>query len=163
MKNQLFIAFSMIFLCFATLVGAQHSVSGTVVSDSNEPLIGVSVVEKGTNNGTATNIDGQFNLTVASGDAVLVLSYTGYSTNEVEVNGQSTIKATLSEGVDLGTVQIVGTRSYKRSATETPVAVDIINIQEVANKNGNIELNRILQYSHCPSYNFFLHKISKNF
>ena len=58
----------------------------------------------------------------------------------------------MSQGVSLGTVQVVGTRSYKRSATTTPVAVDIIDIQEIADRNGNAELNKILQYL-APSFN----------
>ena len=139
-------------LLFTVQLGAQHLVSGTVTDDANQPLVGVNIVEKGTSNGTVTDLDGNYSLSVASGEAILIFSYTGYSSTEISVNGVNNLNVELIEGIDLGAVQVVGTRSYKRTATETPVAVDIIDIQEVATKNGNIELNRILQYL-APSFN----------
>lgn len=149
MKNQILLVF---LLCFTTLSYAQHAVTGKVVDEANEPLIGVNINEKGTTNGTSTGLDGTYSLNISAADGTLKFSYTGYSTTEVAVNGKTTVDAIMKEGIDLGTVQVVGSRSYKRSATETAVAVDIIDIQEVANKNGNIELNRILQYL-APSFN----------
>lgn len=149
MKN--FLLFSLC-LFFSIQISAQHVVSGRVTDDTNQPLIGVNIAEKGTLNGTITDLDGNYSLSVASPEATLVFSYTGFSTTEIDVNGETAIDLELVEGVDLGAVQVVGTRSYKRSATETPVAVDIIDIQEVATRNGNIELNRILQYL-APSFN----------
>ncbi len=75
---------------------AQSTVKGTVNDDSGEPIIGASVVEKGTTNGTVTDFDGNFSLNVKSG-ATLVVSYIGYTTQEIAVNGQSTINVTLKE------------------------------------------------------------------
>ncbi len=75
---------------------AQSAVKGTVNDDSGEPIIGASVVEKGTTNGTVTDFDGNFALNVKSG-ATLVVSYIGYTTQEIAVNGQSTINVTLKE------------------------------------------------------------------
>jgi len=75
---------------------AQSAVKGTVNDDSGEPIIGASVVEKGTTNGTVTDFDGNFSLNVKSG-ATLVVSYIGYTTQEIAVNGQSTINVTLKE------------------------------------------------------------------
>lgn len=131
---------------------AQHSVSGVIVDESNQPLIGVNITEQGTVNGTVSGLDGSYQLNVASEDATLLFSYTGFSSSEMDVNGQSVVNVSLLEGIDLGTIQVVGTRSYKRSATTTPVAVDIIDVQEIAAKNGNAELNKILQYL-APSFN----------
>jgi len=131
---------------------AQHAVSGQVLDDNNLPLIGVNIIEKGTVNGTTTDLDGNYNINVRSSDATLEFSYTGYATGSINLDGRSSVDMVMQEGVALGTVQVVGTRSYKRSSTDTPVAVDIIDIQEVATKNGNIELNRILQYL-APSFN----------
>jgi iron complex outermembrane receptor protein len=133
-------------------LSAQHTVSGRVADDNNEPLIGVNILEQGTSNGTVTDLDGNYSLTVSSGEASLVFSYTGYSTTIIEIKGETALDVELVEGIALGAVQVVGSRSYKRSSTETPVAVDVIDIQEVATKNGNIELNRILQYL-APSFN----------
>ena len=148
--NKLFLV--AILMAFTVIVSAQHRVTGTVLDNDNEPLIGVNIVEQGTVNGTITDLDGNYSLNVSSSDATLVFSYTGYTAQEVDINGSSVVSTNLSQGVSLGTIQVVGTRSYKRSATTTPVAVDIIDIQEIADRNGNAELNKILQYL-APSFN----------
>lgn len=93
------------FLSFG-MVQAQE-VTGTV-SDSTGPLPGASVVEKGTTNGTQTDFDGNYTLTVG-GDAVLVVSYIGYKSQEVSVNGRSNINFTLEEDAEaLEEVVIIG-------------------------------------------------------
>ncbi|WP_088339675.1 SusC/RagA family TonB-linked outer membrane protein [Robiginitalea sediminis] len=94
------------FLCFG-LVQAQD-VSGTV-SDANGPLPGASVVVKGTTTGTQTDFDGNYTLSGVPSDGVLVFSYIGYSTQEIAVNGQSTINVTLTEDATaLDEVVIIG-------------------------------------------------------
>ncbi len=94
------------FLCFA-MTKAQE-VSGTV-SDANGPLPGASVLVKGTTNGTQTDFDGNYTLNDVGSDAVLVFSYIGYKTQEVTVNGQSTINVTLQEDAEaLDEVVIIG-------------------------------------------------------
>ena len=149
MKNLLLFTLS---LLFTIQLAAQHNVAGRVADDSNQPLIGVNILEKGTSNGTITDLDGNYSLSVSSSTATLVFSYTGFSTTEIVLAGESSLDIELTEGIALGAVQVTGSRSYRRTATETPVAVDIIDIQEVASSNGNIELNRILQYL-APSFN----------
>lgn len=87
---------------------SKRSITGAVVDELNEPLIGVSVVEKGTSNGTATNIDGQFSLSVSPG-AILEVSYIGYNTQEVAVGSQSSIRIILKEDTEiLDEVVVVG-------------------------------------------------------
>ena len=67
------------------------AVTGTVIdADSHEPLIGVSVLEVGTNNGMITDLDGNFSITVQAG-AKLQLSYVGYETLEVEVGKRANL------------------------------------------------------------------------
>lgn len=110
------------FLCFG--IAQAQEVSGTV-SDANGPLPGASVVEKGTTNGTQTDFDGNFTITV-SDNATLVISYIGYSTTEVAVNGQSTINITLQEDAQaLDEVVIVGYGSQnKKEITSAVVQLD---------------------------------------
>ena len=67
-----------------------------VVSDSQGPVIGASVVEKGTSNGTVTDFDGNFTLNVKPG-ATLVISYIGFTTQEIAVGNQSNFNVTLKE------------------------------------------------------------------
>lgn len=84
-----------------------QDVTGTV-SDSNGPLPGASVVEKGTTNGTQTDFDGNYSISVES-DAVLLVSYIGYKTQEITVNGRSSINVTLEEDAEaLEEVVIIG-------------------------------------------------------
>ena len=73
------------------------TVKGTVIDAQGEPLIGASVLVKGTTNGGATDIDGNFHLQHVAKDAVLVFSYVGYEPQEINVNGQTTINVTLKE------------------------------------------------------------------
>lgn len=84
-----------------------QEVSGTV-SDASGPLPGASVLEKGTTNGTQTDFDGNYTLSVGD-NAVLVVSYIGYKTQEIAVDGRSTIDFTLEEDAQaLEEVVIIG-------------------------------------------------------
>ncbi len=94
------------FICFGA-VQAQ-TVTGTV-SDPNGPLPGASVVVKGTTNGTQTDFDGNYTLNDVPSDATLIFSYIGYATQELAVNGRSTIDITLQEDATaLDEVIIIG-------------------------------------------------------
>lgn len=94
-------------LLFLTMVQAEafqqsRMVTGQVVTQSgNEGIPGVSVILKGTTRGTVTNIDGQFSLEVPSSESVLVFSFIGYNSQEVQVGNQSTINISLSESEQL--------------------------------------------------------------
>ena len=72
------------------------SVSGTVKDTKGEPLIGVSVLVKGTTNGTVTDLDGKFTLKVSAGD-ILEFSYIGYASQSVTVTNANSLNITLSE------------------------------------------------------------------
>ncbi|PIX06682.1 MAG: TonB-dependent receptor [Flavobacteriales bacterium CG_4_8_14_3_um_filter_35_10] len=130
---------------------AQKTVTGTVTDESNQPLAGASVVEKGTTNGVTTDFDGKFSISVKE-MATLEFSFTGYYPQQVTVGKSNTINIQLKEGVQLEEVQIVGSRNAKRTVTDSPVPVDIIDVAEIATKNGKVEVNDILQYA-APSFN----------
>ena len=87
----------------------QKLLTGTVVSElDREPLIGVSVLVKGTTNGTITNLDGEYSIQVNNGDA-LVFSYVGYLHKEIVYNGQSSLNVELKEDTkSLDEVVVVG-------------------------------------------------------
>lgn len=74
--------------------------SGRVTDTNNEPLIGVNIVEKGTTNGTITDIDGQYSLSVPA-NATIVFSYIGFTTQEISRNGQSTLNVVLQDDSEL--------------------------------------------------------------
>ncbi len=85
---------------------AQRTVSGTVVDNTGEPLIGANVLAKGTSVGTITDIDGSFSLNVPEGVNALKVSFTGYATQDVDITNVSTIDITLAEGELLGEVVV---------------------------------------------------------
>lgn len=83
-------------------VSAQRSVSGTVTDDKGQTLIGANIQVKGTSVGTVSDFNGNYSLSVPSGSDILVVSYTGYGTQEVPIGVSNSINITLSEGVVLG-------------------------------------------------------------
>lgn len=92
------------------------NVSGKITDAvSKEPIPGVSVLEKGTSNGTITDVDGAYTLTLKSETPVLVFSFVGYATREVPVNGQQTIDVLMEEDRNqLQEVVVVGFGTEKR-------------------------------------------------
>ncbi len=147
MKNFTLILFGL----FTSICLGQQIVTGTVTDPSGAPIPFVNIVEKGSAKGTTTDIDGKYTIAVDSG-ATLVFSYVGYETLEIQVGDQGTIDVTLQEGEALSTIIVVGSRSPKRTATDTPVAIDIIDMQDIITKSGKIEINELLQYT-APSFN----------
>lgn len=87
----------------------QSSISGLVTDENNAPLPGASIVEKGTNNGTTTDFDGNYSIVVDGADAVLQISYLGYLTQEIPVAGQGTIQVQLQpDAGKLDEVVVIG-------------------------------------------------------
>ncbi len=110
-------------LCAAFPALAQTiTVKGSVVDKEGEPLIGASVVVKGETLGTATDFDGLFTISAPS-DGTLVVSYVGYETQEVPVNGRTEINITLADNsVLLGEVVAIGYGVVKKSDATGSVA-----------------------------------------
>ncbi|MBC9794443.1 TonB-dependent receptor [Sinomicrobium sp. FJxs] len=105
-----------------TPVFLQQSISGTVLDDTGAPLPGASVVEKGTTNGVTTDFDGNFTMDVNT-DAILEISFLGYSVKEVSVNGQSRIEVQLEpDATQLDDVVVVGYGTQKKSDVTGAVA-----------------------------------------
>ena len=140
-----------LFLFSFILSFSQQDISGTVTDVSGVPLAGVNIIEKNTTNGVVTDFDGKFTISV-DGNSTLVFSYVGYNSKEIPVNNQSSINVTLEEGVGLDEVLLVGSRSPRRTAVDTAVPVDVINVADIASTTGKVEVNEILQYA-APSFN----------
>ena len=105
--------------------GPQKSqVTGRIVDSNGEPLIGVSVVEKGNkSNGSVTNVDGEYTVNVPA-KATLVVSYVGYKTQEVAVGGKRNVNITLSEDSEmLNDVVVIGYGTVKKADLAGSVAV----------------------------------------
>ena len=86
------------FLLSLQLMAQQRTIIGTVVdSRDNSAMVGVTVLEKGTTNGTVTDIDGKFSLKITTKNPVLVFSYVGYKTIEVNVGNQSVLNVVMQK------------------------------------------------------------------
>ncbi|MFD2789868.1 SusC/RagA family TonB-linked outer membrane protein [Arenibacter sp. H213] len=95
----------------------QLEVMGTVLDESGLPLPGASIIEKGTSNGTQTDFDGNFKITVVNSNAVLVISYIGFAPKEIPYRGQSHLSVTLIEsasGLDEVVVTALGISREKK-------------------------------------------------
>ncbi len=112
------------------------TVKGTVKDGAGETIIGASVVEKGTTNGTITDFDGNFTLNVPS-NSTLQISFVGYKTQEVAVSGKTTINVTLSEDTQmLDDVVVVGYGTQKKE--DLTSAISTLSPKEVLKSPGGI-------------------------
>ena len=113
-----------------------RQIKGIINDQTGEPIIGANVVVKGTTNGTITDINGEFSLNVPE-KAILVISYIGYNSKEVDVTGKSQITATLSEDTQkLEEVVVVGYGTQKKvtvTGAVTAIGADEIVQAPVAN------------------------------
>ncbi|MCM4156716.1 TonB-dependent receptor [Gramella sp. AN32] len=128
-----------IFLFLIQFSSAQSkTVTGLVVDDQNIPLIGVNVIEIGTNNGVVTNFDGEYSIVVNSPSSVLSFSYLGFQTIEIPVEQQNTIKVTLTKNTSaLDEVVVVGYGT--RKVSDLTGAVGSISSNRLENKpNANV-------------------------
>ncbi|WP_282134746.1 TonB-dependent receptor [Seonamhaeicola maritimus] len=93
----------------------KFQVTGTVLDEFGQPLPGANVLEKGTTNGAQTDFDGNFVLNVANENSILEVSFLGFNSKEVPVNGQSNIQVTLKENLsELDEVVVVGYGTQKK-------------------------------------------------
>jgi len=115
-------------------VGKQSSreINGTVTDEKGEPIIGASIIVKGTNNGVITNVDGEFNLSVPNRSTLLV-SYIGYSNQEIPVGSKTTFQIVLKEDLQvLEEIVVVGYGTQKK--VNLTGAIGNVNMQEVASR-----------------------------
>jgi len=107
-----------------TLVSnVQQEIKGTVKDDEGTPLLGASVIEKGTTNGTQTDFDGNYSIKVSNANAILIISYVGYTPQEVPVKGKTNISISLQlDASALDEVVVMGFGSQKKESVVGSVA-----------------------------------------
>lgn len=108
----------LVFLSFSAFnVVAQESISGVVKDVGGMPLPGVTVIQKGTTRGAVTDFDGNYSLTLTSGNKTLVFSYIGFKTIEMPVSGKTSINIVLQEDIaSLDEVIVVGYGTQKKES-----------------------------------------------
>ncbi|MFN6073372.1 MAG: SusC/RagA family TonB-linked outer membrane protein, partial [Bacteroidota bacterium] len=107
MKKQVLV----LFLWFGTMASliAQRTISGTITDDKKEPLIGASVLVKGTSTGTISDVSGAFSFSIPANGTTLVISYTGYASKEIAIGASNNYNVMLEqEAIDLSDIVIVG-------------------------------------------------------
>lgn len=98
-------------------------ISGTVADENGQPLQGVTIHEKGTSNSTTSNADGKFQLTVASGNSVIELSFVGFVSQQIKTGSQTIINIVLQRDINsLDSVVVVGYGTQKKSDLTGSVA-----------------------------------------
>ncbi len=123
---------------FSSYTFAQVKVSGVVKASSGEVLPGATIVVKGTTNGVVTNADGQYNITIPNAQSTLVISFVGMESQQIAVNGKSTVNVSLaatSIGMDEVVVTALGISRQKKSLGYAVAEVKGEDIQKVAQEN----------------------------
>ena len=132
----------------------QGTLSGTV-TDNVEPLIGATILVKETGAGTTSDFDGSYSLSLDPGTYNLEASFIGYTSQEAQVTitagGTSTVNFTLLEGLIIDEIVVTGTRASNRTNTDSPVPVDVINVEDITSVAPQTNLNQILHYA-APSF-----------
>ncbi len=127
------------------------TVRGTITDDKGEELIGATVLVEGTTIGTSTDLKGYYELIIPIETATLLVTYTGFSNEVVDVKEQAIINVQLVEGVQLNSVTVFGSRGKPRTSFDSPVPVDHISI-DVLKNSGKSTLDQQLMFK-APSFN----------
>lgn len=149
MKKALFLL-ALVF--YVNTAFSQNVLKGKVVDAQNQPLHGVSVIEKGSNNGVFTDDAGSFTIKYKDENSVIAFSFVGSLSQEITVGKQKEVNITLVSNNVLGMVEIVGSRRPDRTAVESVVPVDIIEVSRLMSTLGQPDVNQMLQYM-APSFN----------
>ena len=126
-------------------------VKGIVLSSDNIPLSGATLQEKESLRGTTTKKDGTFEFKIKKGSTILI-SFLGHQSKKLTLVSNIFNTITLLSGQELEEVQIIGSRNKNRVISDTPVAIDVIDIEKTATKSSQVEINQFLQYV-IPSFN----------
>ena len=129
-KRLLVLGLSMMSLAF---VFAQRTISGLVVDETNTPLIGATILVKGTSTGTVTDIEGRYSIEVPDGYTILIFSYTGFEAQEVELGVSDVLDVILQSGVtELQELVVIG---YGETSTRFKVqSVSSVSQEQLQNR-----------------------------
>ena len=121
-------------LCFCVFANSQTTITGNVIDQSQEPVLGANVIVEGTSVGTATDFDGNFTLTVDQEPPfTIVISSIGYtSTNQEVTSKNQSFSISLAEGSELDEVVISASRTPER-VFESPVTVERFGLKQIKN------------------------------
>lgn len=128
--KKLSLVFTLVLFCVGVTM-AQRTITGTVTDDSGETLIGATILAQGTTTGTVTDFDGKYALTVPEGATTLVVSYTGFATEEVAIGVSDVIDVTLTESAEQLTEVVVTGLGIKREKKALGYAVTTLGTKDI--------------------------------
>lgn len=133
---------------------SQRTLTGKVFdAANNKPLPSANVTTNESKNAVLTNQDGSFSIQFSSSDKIIIISYIGYQSKIITVQGNlNNLEVGLQASTnDLETVTVIGTRNLSRTNVESPAPVDIIPVSRMSRQVGQIDVNQLLTYS-APSF-----------
>ena len=120
-------------LLSSSAIIAQNTITGNVIDDTGEPLIGANVLVKGTTEGSVTDLNGDFTLsTTQSFPFSLEISYTGYSSQTLEISNTDKLNITLSEGITFGEEIVISASRKREKIQEAPASISLITARKLA-------------------------------
>ena len=142
-RMRKYLTMVVLLLMSISVFAQQHSVKGTVVDQNGQPIIGMTVMEQGTQNGTTTDIDGNYQITVSSGGAVLEFTALGYKTVVEQVANRSVIDVeSAEEAMVLDAVVAIGYGSVRKKDLTTAVSTvstEDVKLRPVTEASGFIQ------------------------
>lgn len=118
--------------------GKERTITGRVLDAKGEPLIGVSILIKGTTDGAITDLDGNYKVVTKNANPILVYSYIGYKTQEIPLKGQTAINITMLDDTQVIDEVVVTALGIKRSEKALSYNVQQVNTNEItSNKDAN--------------------------
>lgn len=145
------------FYLFLLLIFSQVSysqvftVKGSIKDENGMALKGAVIHERGTNNKVISDSKGLYAISVRYVNGTLVASGPGFSEAERMINGQGTQDFVLRTTIDLGKINVIGTRNMSRSAKTSPASVETIDIPQLSRMQGQFDVNQLLQFA-LPSF-----------
>ena len=153
--KKLFLLTVIMFVGFATSFSnytSSEEIKGMIKdAKTGEVLIGATIVEVGTFNGTTTDLDGIFSLTVESFPVDIQVSSTGYAPQTLTVESGGMLEIMMNAGLSIDEIVVVGSRGKARTILESPVPIDNINAADLI-KSGQNTVEQMINYR-VPSYN----------
>src|SRR5690606_9457732 len=125
------------------LISSQKTVSGTVTDENGQPLVGVSIVEKGSTNGTSTDVDGNYSLAVKDAHSELMFSYIGFTQVDIPVGSSSTMDITMVESAEALDEVVVTSLGFREQKDELGYASSTVTGNKISKSGETNVLNRL--------------------
>nr|WP_299387612.1 TonB-dependent receptor [Allomuricauda sp.] len=135
----------------ATSLANGRKITGKVINFHSIPLSGASIIAKETSKGTTTDHEGNFSMQITNNANGIMVSHVGYLTKEIAIQDSTNYLIILNEKIQkLNEVKVFGFRGKQLTDLESPVAVDVIEVEQLRN-TGQSEIDQQLHYS-VPSF-----------